>query len=96
MATVVITHTARADLEHLIGTRSLPISTRDRVKASLAPLAAYPLLGRELLGRWEGFRVVLGPWPWMLLVYAYDEAIDRVAVLTIQDSRSVRAPTAQR
>lgn len=95
MASVVITQTARADLELLIGTRSLPNSTRDRVKASLAPLATYPLLGRALLGRWEGFRVVLGPWSWMLLVYAYDASIDRVAVLTVQDSRSTRAATSQ-
>lgn len=32
----------------------------------------------------------------MLLIYAYEKTDDRVAVLTIQDARSSRAPTAQR
>ena len=95
MAMVVVTVTARADLERLISTLALPGSTRDRVKMSLAPLSTFPLLGRALLGRWAGFRVVLGPWPWMLLVYAYNEAIDQIAVVTIQDSRSARAATSQ-
>ena len=95
MATVVVTQTARADLERIIRTHSLPVSTRDRVRASLAPLAKFPLLGRALPGRWTGFRVVLGPWPWMLLVHVYDEALDRIAVVTIQDSRSARAATSQ-
>lgn len=96
MATVVVTQTAKADVERLIRTNNLPASTRDRVKASLAPLATYPLLGRALLGRWAGFHVVLGPWPWMLVIYAYDEAIDQVAVVTIQDSRTARAATSIR
>jgi hypothetical protein len=29
----------------------------------------------------------------MLLVYVYDSALDQVAVVTIQDSRSARAAT---
>jgi dipeptidyl aminopeptidase/acylaminoacyl peptidase len=36
--------TAQADLERLIRTHSLPPSTRDRVRASLAPLASFPLM----------------------------------------------------
>jgi len=95
MASVVVTETARVDLDRMIRTHSLLASTRDRVKASLVPLATFPLLGRALLGRWVGFRVVLGPWPWMLLVYAYDDAVDQVAVVTIQDSRWARAATSQ-
>jgi plasmid stabilization system protein ParE len=95
MARVVVTETARADLDRLLRTHGLPPSTRDRVRAAVEPLRTFPLLGRSLPGRWAGFRVVLGPWPWMLLVYAYDEPTDLVAIVTIQDSRSARAVTAE-
>lgn len=93
MATVVIAEPAAAQLDQLIRRLDLPGSTRARVRARLEPVAAFPLLGRALAGRWEGFRFVLGPWPWMLLVYEYDEATDRVGVVTIQDARSARAAT---
>jgi plasmid stabilization system protein ParE len=93
---IVVAETARVDLEVLILTHSLPASTKDRVRAALAPLAEFPLLGPALTGQWQGLRFILGPWPWMLLVYAYDEARDRVSVVTIQDSRSARSPTAER
>lgn len=96
MARVVVTETAKRDLDSLIATRGLPASTRDRVRALLTPLATFPLLGRELEGRWAGSRVVLGPWPWMLIVYRCDEATEQVAVVTIADSRTVTAPTSDR
>lgn len=95
MATVVVTRTAQSDLDRLIQTHRLPASTRDRVRASLTPLAMFPLLGRALAGRWAGLRVVLGPWPWMLLVHAYEESADRVVIVTIQDSRSAGAATSR-
>lgn len=91
MAAVVITPTAVADLDRLIQTHSLPPTTRDRVKTSLRALERFPLLGAPLTGRWAAFRFVLGPWRWMLLVHVYDEAADRVAIVTIQDARSVAA-----
>lgn len=75
---------------------TLPEDTPHRVGRSLAALERLPLLGPPLAGRWEGMRFLLGPWRWMLLVYTYDEADDRVVVLTIQDARSSRAPTAHR
>jgi hypothetical protein len=56
-------------------------------------LAGFPRLGPGLMGRWHGFRFILGPWPWMLLVYVYDSALEQVAVVTIQNSRSARAAT---
>jgi hypothetical protein len=87
---------ARADLNRLIRTHNLPGSTRDQVKASLASLARFPLLGTALIGRWEGLRFVLGPWPWLLLVYVYDGALDQVSVVTIQDSRTAGAATSER
>lgn len=93
MASVVLTLTAVADLERLTTTRSLPASTRDRVRASLGPLAMFPLLGQRLTGRWQGFRFILGPWPWMLLVYRYDVQADQVPVVTIQDARSAESAT---
>lgn len=96
MATVVVTESARVDLDALVLTHSLPASTRDRIRAALAPLAEFPLLGPELTGRWTGLRFILGPWRWMLLVYEYDEASDQVSIITIQDSRSARATTAER
>jgi len=96
MATVVLATAAVADLEDLIATHSLPASTRQRVRSAAAPLASFPLLGPALEGRWQRFRFVLGPWPWMLLVYTYDELLDRVAIVTVQDARSAHAATAER
>lgn len=91
MATVVVTPTARADLENLIRTLSLPANTIERLKASLRPLERFPLLGAPLEGRWSEFRFLLGPWRWVLVVYIYDPAADRVAIVTIQDARSAAA-----
>ena len=96
MATVVVTPTAAQDLERLIRTHSLPPDTVARFRRSLAPLARFPLIGASLPGRWAGYRFVLGPWRWMLVVYVDDEAADRVAVVTVQDGRSSRASTADR
>jgi hypothetical protein len=93
MATVVVTPTARTDLESLIRAMSLPSNTVERVKMSLRPLIRFPLLGAPLEGRWSGFRFVLGPWRWLLIVYIYDEAAGRVAVVTIQDARSATSVT---
>lgn len=96
VASVVLAEPAVAKLDDLIITHSLPATTRARVRASLEPLASFPLMGSKMGGRWQGFRFILGPWPWMLLVYEYDETQDTVGVATIQDSRSARAATAQR
>jgi hypothetical protein len=96
MARIVVTEVARADLRAMILTHSLPDSTVERVRAALAPLAAFPQLGPALDGNWLGLRFVLGPWPWMLIVYLWDEAADMVAVVTIQDARSAAAATAER
>jgi plasmid stabilization system protein ParE len=96
MATIVVAEAAQADLNAMILTHSLPASTRDRVKAALGPLVDFPLLGPALTGRWQGLRFLLGPWPWMLVVYEYDETTDRVSVVTVQDARSARAATSRR
>ncbi|CAN5422345.1 hypothetical protein BH23ACT9_BH23ACT9_33900 [soil metagenome] len=93
MATGTLARAAVEDLDILISVLSLPGDTRARVRACLAPLADFPLLGPALTGRWVGMRFLLGPWRWMLLVYRYDEAQDLVVVLTVQDARSSSAPT---
>jgi plasmid stabilization system protein ParE len=78
----------------MITTHSLPTDTRDRVRRSIEPLARFPLLGAPLEGRWERYRFVLGPWRWMVIVYAYDVETDVVTVATIQDGRTSAAATA--
>jgi hypothetical protein len=93
MARVELAAAAVVDLDRLVAVLSLPADTRRRVAWSLRPLGHFPLLGAELGGRWSGMRFVLGPWRWMLIVYEYTEADDRV-VVTIQDARSSHAATA--
>jgi hypothetical protein len=96
VARVELSATAVEDLDDLIRTHSLPADSRRRVARSLRPLERFPLMGPALAGRWDGFRFVLGPWRWMLLVYAVIEDEDRVVVVTIQDGRSSTAATARR
>lgn len=88
MASVELARTAVEDLDALIRAHSLPADTRARVIRSLRSLERFPLIGPALSGRWEDFRFLLGPWRWMLLVYIYVEAEDRVVVVTIQDARA--------
>ena len=84
MASVELSAAAVEDLDALIRTHSLPADTRSRVGRSLRPLERFPLLGSALEGRWEGFRFLLGPWRWLLLVYVFLEHEDRVVVVTIK------------
>ena len=96
MAKVVVTPAAADDLTTLIRTHSLPPETRARFRRSLRPLARFPLLGAPLEDRWAGFRFVLGPWRWMIVVYTYDADDDRVAIVTVQDGRAAGAATTAR
>lgn len=91
MARVEVSKTAAADLEKLIRTHSLPKNTKQRFKRALRPLGRFPRVGPELSGRWSGFRFVLGPWRWMLVVYVHFEDEDSVVIVTIQDARSSSA-----
>lgn len=93
MARVELAAAAVADLDRLIRTHSLPADTRPRVARALAPLRPFPRLGPELTGRWRGFRFLLGPWRWMLILYVFLEEEDRVVIVTIQDARSSSAAT---
>jgi hypothetical protein len=84
------------DLETLIRTHSLPPDTRARVAGSLRGLERFRLMGPALEGRWDGFRFLLGPWRWLLLVYVFIESEDRVVVVTVQDGRSASAARTNR
>jgi len=95
MARVVVAQRARADLAELILTRSLPADTAPRVRASIVTLASFPQIGKLLTGRWRGFRVILGPWPWMLIVYLYDEPTNTVAIAAIHDAREASSATSE-
>ena len=97
MARVIVTPEAIAALDRLIVTHSLPPDTKERFRRSIQSLEMFPRLGRELEGDgYDGLRFVLGPWRWMLIVYAYDGDADVVAVVTVQDARSSAAATAVR
>lgn len=93
MARVVVAPTAVEDLRQLIEALHLPSDARARVRDRLHQLGRFPNSGPRLTGRWDGFRFVLGPWRWMLIVYMYDQAADRVSVVTIRDSRTAGAAT---
>ncbi len=93
MARIELAAAAVEDLDGLIRTHSLPGDTRARVARSLRPLAQFPRLGPALTGRWEGFRFLLGPWRWLILVYMFIESEDRVVVVTVRDARSSTAAT---
>lgn len=78
----------------MVRTHSLPIDTNDRVRRSLLRLGEFPQMGPALAGAWDGYRFILGPWPWMVLVY---EVLDgAVFVVTIQDARSSAAASGSR
>jgi plasmid stabilization system protein ParE len=94
VAAVELTVTAVEDLDRLIAVLSLPADTRNRVSRGLRVLERLPRLGPDLHGRWTGFRFLLGPWRWMIIVYRYEEEGDRVVVLTVQDARGATSPTA--
>lgn len=95
MAEVVVAPAAAADLEVLIRELQLPHDTRSRVRTRLRQLAEFPESGEALSGRWRGFRYILGPWSWMLILFAYDADADQVAVVTIQDARRAESATSQ-
>ena len=93
MARVILSPNALDDLDRLIETLTLPPTTRSRVRASLEALREFPRLGAPLGGSWSGYRFILGPWRWMIVVYEVDEAGQTVGIVTIQDARMARAAT---
>jgi plasmid stabilization system protein ParE len=93
VARVLVAPAASDDLARMIATHSLPADTPARVRRSIEPLGQFPLLGAPLAERWCDYRFILGPWRWMLIVYAYDPGTEIVAILTVQDGRTSAAAT---
>jgi hypothetical protein len=93
VARVELSRAASERLDRMIVTHSLPADTRARVQRSLHALERFPLIGPALDGRWGGLRFIVGPWRWLLIVYAYEESADRVLVVAFQDARSSAAVT---
>lgn len=93
MATVEIALVAEHDLTDLIASHDLPGDTRQRVGRSLLTLEQFPRGGRSLTGHWRGLRVLTGPWGWLIVIYSYEEARDRVTVVAFQDARAAEAAT---
>ncbi len=97
MPRVEVSAAAAEDLARLVVTHRLPADTNERVRRSLRSLGRFPQLGTLLDGEgWEGFRYLLGPWRWMVIVYEHLPEDDRVVIVTIQDGRSSTAPPASR
>jgi plasmid stabilization system protein ParE len=93
LARVELSRVALEDIARLEATHSLPRDTRGRIARSIGPLADFPRLGRLVeTGRWKGFRFLLGPWRWMIVLYDYYEDEDRVVIATVQDGRASTAP----
>ncbi len=93
MASVELSAVALQDLDGPIETRSLPSNARERVRQRLEVLEAFPRVGRRLEGRWHSYRVLIGPWRWMLFVYLVLDEEDRVLIVTVQDARTGDAAT---
>jgi plasmid stabilization system protein ParE len=93
---VVVSPQALDDLHRLITGLGLTGDAIARVQRSLRILERFPKAGRALTGRWEGMRFLVGPWPWMILVYVHDEDDDAVFVATVQDGRSAASATTWR
>ncbi|HEY8083005.1 MAG TPA: hypothetical protein VIE64_05550 [Solirubrobacterales bacterium] len=95
MPTIEVTRQERDELRELIETRRLPINTRKRVSRSLLTLEEFPRAGKQLSGVWRDCRALIGPWSWLIVVYMYIEAEDRVVVIAFHDARTSEAATAR-
>jgi plasmid stabilization system protein ParE len=96
MARVVVTEAAARSLGELIDSHSLPGDTAERIRRTLRLLERFPRLGPALATETPDVRFLLGPWRWLVIVYAYREVDDLVAVLAFEDGRSARSATARR
>lgn len=90
MPRVVLTPRAVIDLERLSEALRLPPDVGARVQRSLRLLERFPQAGRQLTDRWSETRFLIGPWPWMILIYLHD---DVVFVVAVHDARSSSAAT---
>lgn len=93
MTTIEVTRLAREELRSLIEARQLPADTRKRVSRTLLMLEDFPRAGKQLSGVWRDCRALIGPWGWLIVVYMYIEAEDRVVVIAFHDARTSEAAT---
>lgn len=93
MPRVTVTPRAVADLGELIETLGLPANALRRVQTSLRILERFPLAGRTLTGTWDGTHFLIGPWPWLILLYLHDQQDDAIYVVAAHDGRSSSAAT---
>lgn len=86
-------HEALHGLDRLVPTHGLPVDTRARVEESARSLARFPRLGPEIRKLEPGseLRFVIGPWPWLVIVYLYVGSDDRVVVVAFEDGRAASA-----
>lgn len=86
---------ALSDLDQLVLSHHLPADTRERIEDSAQPLERFPRLGPEIRALPAGgeLRFLIGPWPWLVIVYLYLEAEDRVGVVSIEDGRAASSAT---
>lgn len=87
MSAIEVTRQARDELRELIETRQLPTDMRERVSRSLLTLEEFPRAGKQLSGVWRDCRALIGPWGWLMVVYMYIEAEDRVVIIAFHDAR---------
>jgi hypothetical protein len=95
MAAIEVTRLARDELRELAQTRRLPADTGERVSRSLLTLEEFPRAGKQLSGVWRDCRALIGPWGWLIVVYTYIEAEDRLVVIAFHDARTSEAATAR-
>lgn len=90
MARLEWSESALSGLETLVLSHHLPRDSRARVEESARPLARFPRFGPAIrtLAEGEELRFLVGPWPWLLIVYLYSEPEDRVVVVSIEDGRA--------
>lgn len=96
MAKLIVTPRAERDVEETIADLNLPADTWARIGRALRLLEDFPLAGRALEGNWAPARFLLGPWPWMILLYRYYEDSNRVFLVAVHDARSATSATADR
>ena len=90
MARLEWSERALATLDQLVLTHSLPTDTRLRIETSARPLARFPRIGpqvRDLPGGAE-LRFLIGPWPWLVIVYVFFASENRVVIASVEDGRS--------
>jgi len=88
---------ARSDLDQLVLSHQLPHDTRDRIEESARPLERFPRFGPLLgtLPEGEELRFLIGPWPWLVIVYLFIESEDRIGVVSIEDGRGATSTIAR-